>query len=230
MSTIAPKELEHYYALNRCAWALLAPVYDAMTFMLRGLRHTVVDVVAPSSDARVLDLATGTGAQAAAFAERCRNVVGVDLNPSMLRVARKKRHAPNLQFVQADASSLTFADASFDVTCISFGLHEMPPVIRTRVLAEARRVTREQGRVAIVDYSLPANAWGRSIVFHLVKLYEGEVYADFVRSDLASALAAAGLVVERAVSVGRGTARITIARRTTASEDIRQAPRGPAPE
>jgi hypothetical protein len=46
------------------------------------------------------------------------------------------------------------------------------------------RVTRPGGKVAVVDYGLPCNAVARWIVFHVVKLYERDHYAEFVHSDL----------------------------------------------
>jgi ubiquinone/menaquinone biosynthesis C-methylase UbiE len=83
---------------------------------------------------------------------------------------------------------LPFADAAFDAATISFAAHEMPESVRERALREMARVTRHGGRVAVVDYGFPRNAVARWIVFHVVKLYERDHYAEFVYSDLPALL------------------------------------------
>jgi ubiquinone/menaquinone biosynthesis C-methylase UbiE len=64
---------------------------------------------------RALDVGTGTGAGALEIAKRFQDaeVVGVDVSQAMLEEAR--RLAPDVQFVQGDASALPFRDAEFDV-------------------------------------------------------------------------------------------------------------------
>jgi len=204
---------EHaYYRLSRRVYALFAPVCDLAALPMRSLRDVVVDLVSPAKDSRVLDVATGTGSQAAAFARRCREVVGVDLSPAMLRVAAKKRGAPNPRLIEADATELPFEDASFDVSCISFALHEMPMTIRDAVLREMARVTKAGGAIAIVDYALPEHPVRRWLVYHFVKLYERGVYADFVHSDLDALLARAGLERRADKRLLSGAARIVVAR------------------
>jgi demethylmenaquinone methyltransferase/2-methoxy-6-polyprenyl-1,4-benzoquinol methylase len=136
----------------------LAPFYDATMFPLRRLRREVVARSGVDHRSRVLDVATGTGAQAKAFAQRAGEVVGVDLSEAMLRVARKKCRAANLKLLRADATALPFGDGEFDVSCISFALHEMPPTIRARTLLEMARVTKPGGCVIVVDYAAPRTA------------------------------------------------------------------------
>jgi len=205
-----------YYRLSRRVYSVFAPFYDWVTVPLRAFRELVVDAALPSPDARVLDVATGTGAQAAAFARRCKDVVGLDLSPAMLRVAARKHDRANLRFIEGDATALPFADASFDVTCISFALHEMPRTIRGDALRELARVTKVDGRVVIADYGLPSDATLRWIVFHGVKLYEGDVYADFVHSDVGAMLARAGLEVLVEQTGLHGAARVIVAAKRAA--------------
>lgn len=160
-----------YYSHNQDAWAKLAPFYDYFTFPVRRLRREVVELSDAGTDARVLDVATGTGAQALAFADRCGEVIGIDLSERMLEIARQKSRRPNLSFLRADAAALPLGDGSFDVACISFALHEMPPSVRERVLREMVRVARPGGTIVVVDYALPRYAPGSWLVYHLVKLY-----------------------------------------------------------
>lgn len=71
----------------------------------------------------------GNGGTGEAFAAKAGRVVGVDLSRPMLVIARRNNRLPHLTFQQADATELPFGDASFDVSCVSFVLHEMPASI-----------------------------------------------------------------------------------------------------
>jgi SAM-dependent methyltransferase len=78
-----------------------------------------LDAVAPAPS-RALDLGTGTGDGAAAMARRWPDaeIVGVDVAPAMLEVARRKlapELAERVRFVEADGAALPFPDESFDV-------------------------------------------------------------------------------------------------------------------
>jgi tRNA/tmRNA/rRNA uracil-C5-methylase (TrmA/RlmC/RlmD family) len=84
------EEERAYYSLSRRVYPVFAPFYDAVALPLRKLRHEVTEMVDLGPDARVLDVATGTGSQALAFAAKAREVVGIDLSEAMLRVARRK--------------------------------------------------------------------------------------------------------------------------------------------
>ena len=103
---------------------------------------------------RLLDIATGTGRMAELFAERAERIVALDKSLAMLRVARAKlQHLPaeRVELVQGDFGSLPFAADSFDTVLFHQVLHfaQAPAT----VLAEAGRVTRPDGRVAIVDFA-----------------------------------------------------------------------------
>lgn len=155
------------------------------------------DLAGVRAGMKVLDVATGTGAQALAFAARGAEVTGVDLSEAMLRIARRKSRSSNLTFLRADAATLPFPDESFDAACISFALHEMPRSVRTAVVRELSRVTRPGGTVVVVDWALPeGRPLARWLVYHVVKLWEPDCYADFVHSDLRALLAEAAIRVQ----------------------------------
>lgn len=188
------EEERAYYKLNRFVWNSWFPsVYEPVTAPFRLIRPEVARVAGVTFGSNVLDVATGTGAQARAFAAAGADVVGVDIAEGMLSVARKKSRSARVRFEQADATALSFPDGTFDVASISFALHEMPRTIRVRVLNEMRRVTRRSGRIVIVDYGLPKNALAATVVYRFVKLYERDHYAEFVRSDWHALLRDAGL-------------------------------------
>jgi demethylmenaquinone methyltransferase/2-methoxy-6-polyprenyl-1,4-benzoquinol methylase len=183
-----------YYSLNERVYRVFAPLYDLVVLPARGLRRKVVRLADLPPDSRVLDVATGTGAQAFAFATVAKEVVGVDLSEAMLRIAGWKNSFSNLTFKHGDATNLPFEATSFDATCISFALHEMPNSVRERVLREMARVTRPGGRALVVDYGLPRGGVTSSIVYQVVKLYEPDPYVSFVKLDLEALLGRAGIV------------------------------------
>ncbi len=201
-------EERHYYAFNARAWRLLAPIYDVLVFPLKRLRREVARLAGVGPGDRVLDVATGTGAQAIAFADTGAHVTGIDLSPAMLRFARRNAGERSVEFEVADAREIPFDDARFDVACVSFGLHEMPTSVRLDALREMARVTKPGGKVVIVDYALPAHRFPAWLVFHLVKLYERDNYAEFVRADLRAFLADAGLVPTMDTTVMFGAMRL----------------------
>jgi ubiquinone/menaquinone biosynthesis C-methylase UbiE len=161
---------------------------------------------------RVLDVGTGTGAQAGAFAEKAGRVVGVDVSRPMLDIARRNNRFPNLTFQQADATELPFGDASFDVSCVSFVLHEMPASIRERTIAEMARVTKPGGTVFIIDYAPPRGVLG-NVISQVVRLYERHYYLDFIRSDLHALLQRMGLDLRDERFILHGGVRVVIGAR-----------------
>jgi SAM-dependent methyltransferase len=99
----------------------------------------------------VLDVACGTGvvARTARDVTHGGRVVGVDLNPAMLEVAREAR--PDLEWVQGDAEGLPFADAEFDVALCQSALFFFADP--GRAVAEMARVVAPGGVVALQTYA-----------------------------------------------------------------------------
>lgn len=200
-----------YYALSRRVYgSWFAAVYDTVCWPLRGLRSRVARLAGVRAGTRTIDVATGTGSQARAFADAGASVVAIDLSARMLSIARRKRGERRIEFVEADATALPAPDASFDVSCVSFALHEMPHDVRRRVVAEMARVIRPGGTLVVVDYALPRNRLWRWLVYHFVKLYERDHYVDFVRVDLVALLARSGIRIASEHRALFGAAQVVI--------------------
>lgn len=113
-----------------------ARAYEALhvQVLFREWAPRVLDAAGVKSGERVLDVACGTGVLAREALERVGSkgrVVGVDINPAMLAVARQL--APEASFREARAESLPFADGSFDTVVSQFGLmffEDRPAAIR----------------------------------------------------------------------------------------------------
>lgn len=102
----------------------------------------------------LLDIGTGTGRMAELFAPRATQVTAFDKSPEMLRIARTRLQrlpADQVELVQGDFSRLPFTDAAFDTVLFHQVLHyaQEPET----VLAEAARVARPGGRIAVVDFA-----------------------------------------------------------------------------
>ena len=103
---------------------------------------------------RLLDVGTGTGRIAELLAPRATQVTAFDKSPEMLRVARARlQHLPagSVDLIQGDFTALPFPDAAFDPVTFHQVLHyaQEPEA----VLAEAARVTRPGGAIAVVDFA-----------------------------------------------------------------------------
>ena len=117
-------------------------------------RIATTRAVNPQADERVLDLAAGTGTSSVALAKSGAHVVAADFSPGMLEVGRQKHgQNPLLEFVEADATKLPFADNSFEAVTMSFGLRNV--VEPKKALAELYRVTKPGGRIVICEFSTP---------------------------------------------------------------------------
>jgi SAM-dependent methyltransferase len=116
------------------------------------LAERVRAFVLPRGDERALDVGTGAGALALALAPFVREVVGVDLVPELIALARE-RAPTNTTFVEADGAALPFEDGEFDLAGTLRTLHHVrrPELI----VAELARVTRPGGRVLVVDQIAP---------------------------------------------------------------------------
>jgi ubiquinone/menaquinone biosynthesis C-methylase UbiE len=189
-----------------------ARFYDRFVsiFRLGRVRREAVDTSGVEPGDKVLDVCTGTGAQALLFTTRSDHVTGIDLSAGMLAAARKKDTGSSVHFLRMDASRLAFFDNVFDVSSISFALHDMPAEVREGVLREMARVTKD--RIVIVDYNAPQSKFLRSPYTGLISLYESKYFADFVRSDFGALLARCGLRVERQKTVWLGLVRICLCR------------------
>ena len=217
--TTAADEIRAYYALNRVVYAWFAPCYRCLVAPLGPLREGIARMALPRRASRLLDVATGTGDQAFAFARRADEVIGIDISEPMLSVARQSNRFPHVSFRIADGTELPFPERWFDVTAISFALHEMPAPVRKSVVADMARVTTCGGRVVIVDYSLPSSAVARWMVFHVVKLYERDHYSEFVRTDWRALFDGSPLCVRKERLLLGGMARIIVAERLCGMAD-----------
>ena len=132
----------------------IAESYDRLNDVLsvgqdRIWRRAVLKAVDARPGEVVLDLAAGTGTSSVPFVRAGARVVPTDFSLGMLRAGKAVR--TRLPFTAGDAVRLPFADASFDVVAISFGLRNV--VDPDAALREMARVTRPGGRLVVCEFS-----------------------------------------------------------------------------
>jgi ubiquinone/menaquinone biosynthesis C-methylase UbiE len=134
---------------------------------LAGIRARVPDFSGMKAGDRVLDVCCGTGAQTFCYASKGIISWGIDVDPGMIEFAEKRNRRLGLNntfFQRASAGNLPFRNACFDHASICMGLHEKEGPLRDRIISEMKRVVKEDGTLAIVDYRVPypEDAYGRA--------------------------------------------------------------------
>jgi SAM-dependent methyltransferase len=127
--------------------------YAVVGTTLQIVGESLCEAVDLRSGQRVLDVATGNGNAALAAARRYAEVIGIDYVPGLLARARERAEAERLpvQFREADAEQLPYADATFDVVLSTFGVMFAPD--HERAAAELARVTRPGGRIGLASWT-----------------------------------------------------------------------------
>lgn len=139
----------------------VAANYDIMNDLMSGGLHRIWKAFTISRAAirpgmRVLDIASGTGDLARAFAKRAGSTGEVwmtDINDSMLRVGRDRMMDAGMVLPTAvcDAERLPFPDGYFDRVSVAFGLRNMTH--KDRALAEMARVLKPGGKLLVLEFS-----------------------------------------------------------------------------
>jgi SAM-dependent methyltransferase len=112
----------------------------------------LIELVEPQRHWQVLDVATGAGHTAAAFAPHVAHVIASDITGEMLEEARKLAAAKglaNVELAAADAEALPFEDQRFDLVTCRIAAHHFPDV--PRFVREVKRVLKAGGTFALVD-------------------------------------------------------------------------------
>lgn len=220
----------------------IARRYDTLNHLLsagldtRWRRRLVRALELRDGDA-VLDVCTGTADLAIGAARwrraRVRQVVGVDFSGAMLEIGRAKLVRRGLdsrvRLVRGDATQLPVAGASFEAAMIAFGIRNVADT--AAALSELRRALRPDGRLAILEFGLPADrrlgALYRSYFRHILPrigrlvsrhsdayTYLPASVSEFPSGDAFSAqLREAGFSSVRHVSMAMGAVYLYLARR-----------------
>jgi ubiquinone/menaquinone biosynthesis methyltransferase len=162
----------------RTLFATIADRYDFITALLsygrdRAWKRRLVRIAEAAPGTRALDIATGTGDIATALRERGARVVGLDITPRMIELARRKVGNGAAAFVLGDMGALPFGDATFDLVTVGYGLRNAADL--TRALDEIVRVLRPAGRLLSLEFDRPRNRWLRATYLMYLTIVGGAV-------------------------------------------------------
>jgi ubiquinone/menaquinone biosynthesis C-methylase UbiE len=135
------KKLQEYVAFDAFAaeYDFAASLQSNNDFFIKNLS---------SSKGAALDIGCGSGILAFELAKYYDRVVAVDLSEKMLDIARHKRSAPNIEYIQMDASSLEF-DRQFDLIVSASTFHHLKHFPTT--LQSIKKFLNPQGKVVFLD-------------------------------------------------------------------------------
>ena len=147
----------------RRLFSTIADRYDLVTVLLsygqdRRWKRRLVGLAGPLHGRRLLDLACGTGDIALLASEAGADVIGLDVTPRMIALARLKarRRAVPARFLVGDMTALPLPDACVDVVTCGYGLRNVADL--DAALREIYRVLTPGGRLLSLDFTRPSSA------------------------------------------------------------------------
>ncbi len=162
-------------------------------------------LAAPQPAWTLLDIATGGGHTALAFAPYVRQVVAGDLTPAMLRAARRflaERGAANVAYVATDAENTAFASDTFDLVTCRLAAHHFPDCFR--FVRECARVLKPGCLLLIEDHLLPEDDRAARYIDSFERLRDPSHHRAYAEYEWRGMFLDAGLTVEHTETLTRG--------------------------
>ena len=146
-----PVDLKAVKARQQGAWS--AGDYGIVGTTLQIVGESLCEALDLRSGSRVLDVAAGNGNASLAAARRFCEVVSTDYVPALLELGRKRAEGDRLsmQFREADAEHLPFAEAEFDAVLSTFGVMFTPD--QEQAAREMLRVCRPGGKIGLANWT-----------------------------------------------------------------------------
>lgn len=141
----------------------LTPLYDAFTrFFLRNVFRKITEIIRPTTSMRILDLGCGPGNLIIALKNSApeAEIQGLDLDPEMLEIARRKLARAEVQakLTEASATEIPFESSQFDVVVSTLMIHHLSHEDRQKMIREAHRVLKPGGKFYLYDFGRPKGA------------------------------------------------------------------------
>lgn len=183
----------------------LTPLYDFFLNLL-GFgykeRKKIVGLLKLKNNEKLLDIGCGTGSLIIVSKKLHpqNEIVGIDIDDRIIRIARNKIENENLdiELIKAGAEKLPFPNSSFDVVVSSLVFHHLPLEIKKLAIKEVTRVLKNKGRFLLVDFGTADKFWMKTI-YPLEKLFgirEAETIKDNLDGKLPILLRELGLQVK----------------------------------
>ncbi|MBE3556087.1 MAG: class I SAM-dependent methyltransferase [Firmicutes bacterium] len=185
---------EHQEDVRKQFGPSAAAYRDAPLFAQGSDLQKLIATARLSGNERVLDLGTGAGHTALAFAGEVREVIGIDVTPEMIQTARalaQERGVTNVDFQVADAAQLPFPENCFDRVTCRMAMHHFPHL--EQVLHEVARVLVPGGQLLVVDHYAPDEDELDDFINAIERLRDPSHIREYRIAEWQSAFAMAGL-------------------------------------
>ncbi|BAY33581.1 type 11 methyltransferase [Nostoc carneum NIES-2107] len=164
---------------------------------LRQNYHDILKNQLPNPPQDILDIGCSVGMSTFALQALYpqAKITGLDLSPYFLAVAeyRSQQRQAKINWVHAPAEATGLPDAAFDLVSIFLVCHELPQAPTKQIFAEARRLLRPGGHLAIMDMNPKSEAFVKMPPYILTLLKSTEPYLDeYFSLDIEQALLEAG--------------------------------------
>ena len=163
--------------------------------LLRQSYHQALQAEITIAPQAILDLGCGIGMSTQALEKTYpqAQVTGVDLSPYFLAVARYRQNGSNIQWLHGAAEATGLSDRSFDLVSACLMFHELPTSAAQAIIAEAHRLLRPGGYLAIMDMNPQSEIFLKMPPYILTLLKSTEPYLDrYFALDMEQTLVEAG--------------------------------------
>jgi len=149
-------------------YAPLLMFYDG--FVRRFFKKTfnrIIEAISPQPNQKVLDVGCGPGNIILKLKqyEPSLDVTGLDIDPKILSVAKKKLKKYNIEAQLVEASATDFAiEEDFDIIVSTLMFHHIDRTQKQKMLSEVMNHLRENGRFFLYDFGPPTSIWGKILV------------------------------------------------------------------
>lgn len=148
----------------------LTPFYDGFTRLFFGKKfEKIVEAIRPKAGSHLIDIGCGPGEVLLQIHKKYPHVklIGLDIDPEILKIAEKKLKKMNIHIPlkEASATEIPFPDESFDIAVSSLMIHHLKTEDKKKFLHEAFRILRPGGKMYLFDFAPPKTYFGKLLSF-----------------------------------------------------------------
>ena len=167
--------MSHYIPALSFKW--LTPLYDPVLKWVMhedAFKRELVQQASIQPKMKVLDLGCGTGTLTLMLKRTHpeAQITGLDGDPEVLDIARKKTRGVDIQWDEGLASSLPYPDSVFDSVVTSLVIHHLITNDKRRAFKEIYRVLKPNGELHILDFGAPHTSLTRFMTTYMRRLEE----------------------------------------------------------